>query len=68
MKPEKILKTYSCWGKVVGSKYLGEVQAETAAEAYELAMKLNSHISLCHQCAHEVDDLEVEEMFVDLQD
>jgi hypothetical protein len=41
-------------------KYLGEVEAESAEQALELAQGLDASVSLCHQCSREVSGLEVE--------
>ena len=43
---------YRIYGKVVGTKYLGEFEAETAEEAIEQGLDSDeSLICLCHQCA-----------------
>lgn len=58
---------YDCYARVVGSKYLGEVEANSPEEAEELAWKLDStHVSLCHQCSSNVEDPEIEEIKVEL--
>ena len=45
---------FSIYAQTVASKYLGEIEAETADEAYEKASAddamLNA-MSLCHQCS-----------------
>lgn len=47
--------------KVVGSKYLGEFEAKSKREAEALAFESEkAGISLCHQCADECEDPEVE--------
>lgn len=50
------MKTWDCYARVVGSKFLGTVEAETAEEAKQKAWDLpTAYISLCHECAGEVD-------------
>jgi len=47
---------------VVGSKYLGEFEAETEEEAIEKGLESNAaHVSLCHQCSGECEDPTIEE-------
>jgi hypothetical protein len=65
-KPAPALKRWRCYGAVTGSKYLGEVEAQTAEEATEKAFKLSeAHVSLCHQCAGECEDATIEEITVE---
>lgn len=59
---------YLVYGKVVGTKWMGTVEAENEKEAMKLANELDSHVSICHQCADEVDSLEVDEIFVEKDD
>ena len=55
------MKTYLIHGTVVGSKYLGEVEAETAQEALDIAIKeLDFSVSLCHQCSGQCEDGEID--------
>lgn len=57
------MKTYSIYAKVVGSKYIGEVEAESEEEAIKKAYKHpNAHVSLCHQCSHHCEDVEIDEL------
>lgn len=58
---------FACYGRVVGTKYLGEVEAENSDEAVELAHNLPEAqcISVCHQCAKEVGDIEIDDIFVE---
>ena len=54
------------YGKVVGSKYLGEVEAETQKEAEEKGLNLNSvFVSLCHRCSEQCEDPEIHEVSTD---
>jgi hypothetical protein len=51
---------YNVTGTVVGSKYLGEFEAETEEQAVEIALSSNSaYVSLCHHCAGECGDAEI---------
>lgn len=52
------VRTWSAYAGIHGSKYLGEVKAETAAGAIEAAYGLDGP-SLCHRCASEVEDPEI---------
>ncbi len=49
---------YRVTGAIVGSKYLGEVEADTLEQALEMADQkyLGEPISLCHECASECED------------
>lgn len=48
---------YALYGKVVGSKYLGEVEADSVEEAIEKGYALDTcHVSVCHQCSHDIED------------
>lgn len=50
---------------VVGSKYIGEFEAETAEEAEVMAWQSgNAHVSMCHECTDECEDPECSEMHV----
>lgn len=52
---------FEVWAKVVGTKFLGEYEADTKDQAIELAMKESGHVSLCWQCSREIDDPEIED-------
>ena len=53
---------FRCYGKVCGTKYLGEFEAATREEAKELAYESEAaDISFCHNC----EDTEVVEVFVE---
>ena len=44
------------YGRVHGSKYLGEFEADTRERAEELAANSEkNHVGLCHACAREFD-------------
>ncbi len=56
---------YAVNGVVAGGKHLGTVEAANEAEAKEKGWKLDSlHVSLCHQCAAEVEDPSIEDIEV----
>ena len=56
---------WAVYGKVRATKFLGVFEAETAEQAEELAMEANGFVSVCHQCADEVSDPEVEGCIVE---
>lgn len=62
------LKKWYVTATVVGSKYLGIVEAETENEAKEIAMELENYgnISLCNYCSDECEDGETTEVSVSL--
>ena len=55
---------YDISARVVGSKYIGEFEADTKEEAIELAWK-KAWVSLCHQCSSECEDAEIEDLYAD---
>lgn len=58
---------WSVTGSVVGSKYLGEVEASNAEDAEQVAWDtLDIVSSMCHQCSDECEDPEIENIFVSL--
>jgi rRNA maturation endonuclease Nob1 len=57
---------WSVWGKVSATKFIGVYEAETEAEAISVAMEKNGWVSVCHQCAREVEDPEIHECIVEL--
>jgi len=60
---------YACYGRVVGSKYLGIVEAKNEEEAKEKAYSLEeAWISLCHQCSGECEDPAINEIEVELEE
>ena len=59
---------YRATATVTGSKYLGEFEAPSAAEAERMARESDeASVSLCHQCTDEVEDPEVRELFTELR-
>lgn len=56
---------WAAYGRVVGNKYLGTVDADTEEEAREKAFKLDAcSISVCHQCSDQIEDPEISEVDV----
>lgn len=54
---------WSLVGVVTGGKYIGTVEAETEEEAIEKGFQLSeASVSLCHGCASECEDPEIEEI------
>jgi hypothetical protein len=51
---------YHVVGKVSGSKYLGEFEADSPGEAIEKAIAKNGMVCLCHRCSAECEDAEVD--------
>lgn len=50
------MKTYSVTLLFTGSKYFGEVRANSEDEAKQIALcSEKNHASLCHQCSDEVE-------------
>lgn len=58
-REEMKMPKYVVTGYVAGSAFLGEFEAATASDAYDLAMRDAHIISMCHQCSGSVSDLEV---------
>jgi hypothetical protein len=57
---------YRVYGKVVGTKYLGTFEVSTHEVAINRGLtSQRAVIRLCHHCAHQVDDLEVEDAFAE---
>lgn len=52
---------FSVYGKVVGTKWIGEYDAPDAEAAIQMAEK-DAHSSMCHQCSRECEDPEVEDL------
>jgi hypothetical protein len=58
---------YRVTGVVAGGKCLGVFEAATPEEAEELALDSDAaHISLCHQCASECEDPQIDKVIVEL--
>lgn len=52
---------YNCYASVTGSKYLGDVEADTIEEAIDKAWQLKGcHVSFCHHCADQCEDPQIE--------
>lgn len=60
------MKKYRVYGVVHTTKYIGEFEADNVDDATEMAWNSEEvHISLCHHCANEVDELEIRNMIVE---
>ena len=60
---------YRAYGVVYGGKYLGTVEADSKEEAINKAQELDScYVSICHQCADEIDDPQIDRVQVELDD
>lgn len=60
------MKTYHCYASVIGSKYLGTVEADNEEHALDLAWKLETTgIHVCHQCADHIENPEVDNITVE---
>jgi len=56
---------WNCSGTVTAGIYLGQVDADTEKEAIEKAQQLDTcSISVCNQCAEQIEDPEVTEVHV----
>jgi hypothetical protein len=56
---------YRVYGKVVGTKYIGEFEAATKEEAEQMAWENDeAYVSVCHQCSRDIEDPEIERMEV----
>jgi hypothetical protein len=57
---------FKIYGIVTGSKYIGEVEAESKEEAIEKAWELEElYVSVCHQCVKEIEDPEIRDIQVE---
>ncbi len=55
------MKNFRVVGTMVGSKYLGEIEAETAQEALDRApAELDFGCNLCHHCSGQCEDGEID--------
>lgn len=57
---------YSVYAIVTGSKFLGEIEAESKEAAIQKGWDHpDCHISICHQCSREVEVGDIYEIQVD---
>ena len=57
---------YQIYGKVVGSKYIGEVEASSEEEAIEKGWELDEAcVTLCCQCSKECEDPEISDLIAE---
>lgn len=58
--------TYALTAKVVGTKFLGRVEADSPEEAIAKGYELDScHVSVCFECSREVEDPEITEIIAE---
>ena len=63
------LMKYALYAKVVGTKYLGEVEADSMEDAIEKGYQLDScSVGVCHQCSREIDDPVIDEIEAEARD
>lgn len=57
---------WGVYGKVVGSKFLGIVEADTKKDAEAKADELlaNAYVGFCHQCSSNCEDPEIDSIEV----
>lgn len=51
---------FAVYGSVVGTKYLGQIEAATREEAIE-KLGNDAGVQLCHHCSSECEDPEIHE-------
>ncbi|WEG13967.1 hypothetical protein PU629_06260 [Pullulanibacillus sp. KACC 23026] len=60
------MSKFNVYAVVTATKYIGEFEAETKEEAEQMAWESeDAYVSVCHQCANEVDGAEIERMVVE---
>lgn len=52
---------YNVYALITGSKFLGEYEADSPEEACAMA-EPNADVSICHQCAKEIDDAQIDSL------
>lgn len=62
------MKKFAVYGRVVGSKFLGVFEAETANEAEEKALAENGYVSVCHQCSDQIEEAEIDGVTSEIQE
>lgn len=63
------MSRYSVVGHVSASKWLGYFEANSPEEAVEMALdSQDAHVSVCHQCADEISDPEIEDATAELDE
>ncbi|UUZ85641.1 hypothetical protein LJK88_20350 [Paenibacillus sp. P26] len=57
---------YRVYAVVTATKYMGEFEAESKEEAEQMAWESDkAYVSVCHQCARNVDSPEIDRMEVE---
>ena len=59
------MSKYDVYATVRGLKFLGTFEASSPEEAEQKAMEANGSVNLCHQCAAECEDPEIDEVRVE---
>lgn len=60
---------YRVYGKVIGTKYIGQFEANSIEEAEELAWSSGEcAVCLCHYCTSECEDPEIERLIVESEE
>lgn len=60
---------FRAYAKVTGTKFLGNFEAESEAEAKKLAEQSEEcDISFCWSCADQCEDPEIEEVYVEIEE
>ncbi len=57
---------YKVCGQISGSTYIGEFDANSKEEAEDLAIASYEGVSLCHQCAGEIEYPELTDAFAEI--
>lgn len=62
------MKKWNIYARVIGSKYLGAVEAKTKEEALDKADKEfreDMWVNLCYQCSDEIDDAQIDDIIAE---
>lgn len=62
------MKKYNVYGSVSGTKYLGQIEAESMEQATKIAWdgrRIALSVDLCHQCARECENAEITDIEVE---
>ena len=63
------MNKFAVYGKVVGSKFLGVFEAETAEQAEEMALNSDAaYVSICHQCSSQIEEANIEEVTSEIEE
>ena len=59
---------YNVYAHVVGSKFLGTFEAETPEQAEQMALDNNGSVNICHHCAEEIEDAEIDSVTSEIEE